>query len=445
MYALELIARPETAMIAAGPHGDLSAGQLGADVATLAEQLAPARFLINRCEDRYWFAASFLAAALRGQITLLPGQRTDEAADALRRDHRDTREIADHEQARDQHVALVAGGNGSARAGALASDQIVARAFTSGSTGAPQAHDKPWGLLCQGRATHGELLALPGAELGLVATVPSWHMYGFEWALLLATAHPVTLWCGPSFFPQDVARATAQLAQSTPATVLVTTPVHLRALLKSLPDALPLHRVVSATAPLDPEQAKTLEARHRAEVLEIYGCSEIGSLASRRTASDAHWSFFPEFAVQREGERLHVQASALPGPVTLADRFAPTPGNRYELLGRTADLVKIGGKRESLSRLNRELCALPGVVDGVFYDPEQLGLPGTGRLGALVVAPQSTVSELKSALAGRIDPVFQPRPLTLVQALPRTGTSKLPRAALRQAVIDSVGGAPVGA
>jgi acyl-coenzyme A synthetase/AMP-(fatty) acid ligase len=49
-----------------------------------------------------------------------------------------------------------------------------------------------------------------------------------------------------------------------------------------------------------------------------------------------------------------------------------------------------------------------------------------------VVAPGQTSEALMNALRQRIDPVFLPRPLCIVDALPRSDTGKLPRHALKQ-------------
>ena len=46
------------------------------------------------------------------------------------------------------------------------------------------------------------------------------------------------------------------------------------------------------------------------------------------------------------------------------------------------------------------------------------------------VAPDGDPAAILHALRQRIDPVFLPRPLILVEALPRNDTGKLPRAAL---------------
>jgi len=56
------------------------------------------------------------------------------------------------------------------------------------------------------------------------------------------------------------------------------------------------------------------------------------------------------------------------------------------------------------------------------------------RLGALVEAPGHDEADILALLRQRIDPVFLPRPLRIVEALPRNATGKLPRQALLDAL-----------
>jgi acyl-coenzyme A synthetase/AMP-(fatty) acid ligase len=56
--------------------------------------------------------------------------------------------------------------------------------------------------------------------------------------------------------------------------------------------------------------------------------------------------------------------------------------------------------------------------------------PGEGRLRAYVVAPGRSAEEIMAGLRARIDPAFLPRPLSLVEELPRNAVGKLPRDAL---------------
>jgi acyl-coenzyme A synthetase/AMP-(fatty) acid ligase len=107
-------------------------------------------------------------------------------------------------------------------------------------------------------------------------------------------------------------------------------------------------------------------------------------------------------------------------------------GGEFLLHGRTADLVNVAGKRSSFAYLNTQLNAIPGVDDGAFFLRElaSAGRTGVTRLAAVVVAPTLSAAELTEQLRQRIDPVFLPRPLLLVDRLPRNATGKLPQAAL---------------
>jgi acyl-coenzyme A synthetase/AMP-(fatty) acid ligase len=69
------------------------------------------------------------------------------------------------------------------------------------------------------------------------------------------------------------------------------------------------------------------------------------------------------------------------------------------------------------------------VHDGVFYLRER-----ATRLGALVVAPGLTARAVRAALRQHIDAAFLPRPLHLVEALPRNESGKLTREALLELV-----------
>ena len=107
---------------------------------------------------------------------------------------------------------------------------------------------------------------------------------------------------------------------------------------------------------------------------------------------------------------------------------------RFLLRGRTQDLVNVAGKRGSLAFLNHQLGAIPGVVDAFFYLPEEsasYSATGIVRLAALAVAPGLTATEIIRELRKRVDPVFLPRPLLLVEQIPRNSTGKLPLALLK--------------
>jgi acyl-coenzyme A synthetase/AMP-(fatty) acid ligase/3-hydroxymyristoyl/3-hydroxydecanoyl-(acyl carrier protein) dehydratase len=189
--------------------------------------------------------------------------------------------------------------------------------------------------------------------------------------------------------------------------------------------------VIASTMPLDADLARAVERDWHAPVHEIYGCTEGGILAVRRANVATRWTPAAglTFAVAGDGSAT-VSGGHLSGTLTLSDRLRADGAGGFELIGRAADLVKIGGKRGSLAALTRELLALSGVEDGVVFLPDD----AAPRVAALAVAPGREVDDLRRELAQRIDAAYLPRPLLLVDALPRNAAGKLPLPALREVV-----------
>lgn len=401
----------------------ISVSQFCGDIEALKQTLPKADYLVNLCQDRYSFTITFFAALANRQTTLLPAKRDATDARLLAEKYGDCAVVSDQTgESADLHIDFEPGSNGDAASPSCLSDHIAAIAFTSGSTGEPQAHAKSWGLLNAWRNVHFQYLPDAATPRGLVATVPSWHMYGLEWAMLLPTVAPLTTYYGLDFYPQDVMNAIAAFSQPA---ILVSTPVHLHALTRTTNPAENLAAVLCATAPLDKALTDLVEQHFATELFEIYGCSEIGSLAYRYPSRLSSWTFFDCFDLNFEAPNVTVSHAQLPEPVTLTDAFEKDDDDGYRLLGRATDIIKVGGKRESLANLNSILTRIPGVTDGIIFLPESLGLPKTGRLVALVVAPSLEVSVIRSALGRQIDSSFLPRPIRLVQELPRDRTSKL--------------------
>jgi acyl-coenzyme A synthetase/AMP-(fatty) acid ligase len=433
-----IIERPADDVFAVVDQQAITAGQFCADVAAAMPQLPDTRHVINLCQSRYGFMVAFFAVAVSGRINLLPGQRTAAGLQGLSADFPDSVVLTDSpDYGNAVQLKVSPGAHGRAPIPVIDDTAVVALPFTSGSTGEPQAHPKTWAMFADWRNVHWrhvpESLRAPAL---LIATVPAWHMYGLEWSLLVPTIAPWTVYCGPDFYPQDVLGAMDSHAGHS---VLVTTPLHLRALVRARAPAQPVLMVVCATAPLEASLVATAETNLRTHIHEIYGCSEIGSLAWRNPSAGPDWQFFDCFEPGLGDSGVVIDHPYLPAAVTLPDVFTPGERGGYRLLGRTADIVKVGGRRESLSGLNTQLVSTPGIVDGVFYDPETYGLPATGRLGAVVVAPGLDAREVRRRLAGQMDAVFLPRPMFLVDELPRDNTSKLKRDAL-QALLERLHG-----
>lgn len=400
-------------------------------VATLAERLPDGRYLINRCHTRYGFCTTLIAAALRGQTCLLPGH--DHSSAILDPAYADARTASDDPSAAaDLLVPLQPLTVGGRIPSVISAQYPLAIVFTSGSTGQPQPHIKTWGSLWHASRRIDKYLLDGIDSASIVATVPMHHMYGLETTVALPLAsHHAAVDTRP-VFPEDVRRTLVTV--STPR-VLITAPVHIRALLEARVKLPQLARIISATAPLPLDLARRAEAVFSAPVFEIYGCTEAGSIASRRSVNGSLWTPLRGLRVSQVDGRSVVSGDYLDKPVPLHDQLQLQDSNdgSFMLIGRSDDVVKVGGKRASLADLTYKLLSIPGVIDGVVFQPDDADKTVIlRRLAALVVAPRLSENEILTAFSHLIDPVFLPRPLRRVEDLPRNATGKLPHDALKE-------------
>jgi acyl-coenzyme A synthetase/AMP-(fatty) acid ligase len=181
------------------------------------------------------------------------------------------------------------------------------------------------------------------------------------------------------------------------------------------------------------------ERRFGAPLLEIYGSTETGQIASRRTVETQEWQLWPEVGLSIEDGSAWARGGHVEDTTAMGDVLELTRPGYFLLHGRTEDLINIAGKRGSLGYLNHHLNAIPGVIDGVFFvrDEERNSAGGVTRLAAFVVAPGLDAALVLRRLRERIDPVFLPRPLLFVERLPRAASGKLAREALQSLVANA--------
>jgi len=409
----------------------LSRRQYLADVQALAHELPPAGPMLNVTADRYRFAVGLGAAMLRGQTNLLPPNHTSDMVARLRSAFATTYCLADEQSPNVdlptiRHPASHAPIESAAEVPCIDADTVTAQVLTSGSTGAPVPHLKRFGLLVRNAAAEAERLAehlvRPRlAGVSLVATVPSQHMYGFESTVLMGLLCGAAFDTGRPFYPADIARA---LARTPRPRMLVTTPFHLKMLLESGVAVPPLDLTVCATAPLAPQLAARAESVLGAPLMEIYGCTEAGQVATRRTTAGPEWRTYRDLRLAGDGEQTIVDGGHVPQPTPLADVLDVIDAQRFRLLGRSNDLINVAGKRSSISHLNYHLNTIEGVHDGAFWLPSDDA--DVVRLVAFVVAPQLSREQILGALRQRVDAAFLPRRIVSVPSLPRDPTGKLP-------------------
>lgn len=434
---VRLLARKPGDIVALCKSRPVAMEEFLAQVAGLAGMLPDAGPVINICEDRYHFLVGFAAALSRGLTTLLPPSPLDEAVHAIWRSWRGSCVLIDEpRRALDAPVVnFDASVTGPIVNPAIPGSLLAAVAFTSGTTGSSVPQAKSWQSLV-GSMEINLRYYYPVAPVPVVvvSTVPPQHMYGFETTILSALRGQVTMHDGRPFYPANVATA---LREAPAPRVLVSTPVHLRALVASGLAFPQLARVLSATAPLETDLANEVEGAFGCEVTEIYGCTEVGSMAWRRPEYGQNWRFFEGFHANVRDGSTEIVAAHLQSAVRLPDCIEFDADGGFKLVGRDSDIVKIGGKRTSLAEVTRLIMAIPGVDDAVvFRAPDATD---NTRLAALIVARDGSMdrSGVRAALMPVLDPVFIPRPMHFVSVLPRGPTGKLQRDALLQVFAEA--------
>ncbi len=457
----------------------ISADQLVQRAKHLAQRLPAVGRPIVLCQDRLLFTTALLAVWLRGQNALLPPNGLATTLQQLpagpgaayvlidapllnQADASGLLQIGVSWNAEDPaylqpappltatHAPPIAPQLATDGLPSLHTTQEVVCLLTSGSTGAPQPHSKRFGPLVANidaaAQRLAQLLERPNLHgLTLVATVPPQHSYGLESSVLLALLGGAAFEAGRPFYPADIAAALAAVPQPR---ALVTTPFHLKALLLSGTPLPAVDLVLSATAPLSPQLAAQAEAAMGARLVEIYGCTEAGQVASRRTTAGETWQTLGDLSIHREAltpdvhalteeanERFIVQGGHVTEPTPLADVLVLQDAQHFRLLGRANDLIHVAGKRSSLAHLNFQLNRIVGVDDGAFWLPETddaQALEAVQRPVAFVVAPSLSASAIIAALRQQLDAAFVPRRVVHVAALPRVETGKLTAGALRE-------------
>lgn len=408
------------------------------DVHTLAERIPDTAHALNLCKDRYWFAVTLFACISRRILTVLPNAVAPEIIAELGREYPDLVCVSDQPSVPHSLPYLQAGSHCISPGGAILevpvvpADQQIVCVYTSGSTGKPRGHIKTFGRIYQcAKAEAARIWPIAGGPCPVLGTVPFQHMYGLESTIFLPLLGGGQLSSRLPFFPADMLAALAELPAPC---LLVTTPFHLRKLVDTGIAFPPVAAIVSATAPLSSELAVKVENRLGAPVMEIYGSTETGQIATRQPVQEAEWQLYDGIMLEQDHGTITASGGHLEGPQVLNDVLELHGSNRFRLLGRNSDMVNVAGKRSSLAYLNQIIVNLPGISDGVFCIPQTGPEKEATRLAAFVVAPGLRAQDIQAALLQKLDPVFLPRPIFFVDALPRDGNGKIPASAMAELI-----------
>jgi len=306
--------------------------------------------------------------------------------------------------------------------------------FTGGSTGKPKVWSKtPRNMLAEARY-QADIYGISPDDIFL-STVPPQHIYGLLFSVLIPLISSARVLEGVYTFPGEILRT----AKEHRASILVSVPVHYR-VLKS--DDLQQHNfrmAFSSAGVLDKGDAAYFHEKTGLDIIEIYGSTETGGIATRRRVKDGD-SWHPLDIVEWKilDERLHVRSHfispTLPrnadGFFVTADCAVPDANQRFILRGRVDDIVKIGGKRVDLAAVQSKIKLIPGVRDAVV-----VSLPtGKGRQNELaaLVATHLDVLQLRRQIAAVSESYAVPKRIIVIEEIPVTSTGKYDRTGIER-------------
>lgn len=312
--------------------------------------------------------------------------------------------------------------------------------FTSGSSGQAKAIEK---TLQQFQLEIEVLEEAWGECLGdaqVMATVSHQHIYG----LLFRILWPLS--AGRSFYSEMFLSPEPLLkVVEGKRCYWVASPAQLKRLdeLTSWQQIAKLNVIFSSGGALPVKAATQIYQHSRHKVLEIYGSSETGGVAWRKSVDDVLWTTFDgiEISVDASGQ------SYLSSPYILEtarykmdDNIKLQENSQFELLGRFDRIIKIEEKRLSLDELEIALSNSEWV-----YQSHTFLIQGKrDRIAAVLVLTQSgqqyfeqygraiLTKQLRKQLMGRFETVVLPKKWLILAALPRTAQDKINRNLLLQ-------------
>lgn len=351
-------------------------------------------------------------------------------------------------------------------------DDLAVILYTSGTTGRPKG-----AMISHGNLTSNAqaLCAVWGLEPGdvLLHTLPIFHIHGLFVALNTAMMNGSEVLFLPKFDASEVRRLLPR------ASIMMGVPTFYTRLLGDpefgAGDCRNVRLFISGSAPLTPETFRAFETRTGHRILERYGMSEAGMIASNPLAGErlAGTVGYPLPGVEirvTDGARVLPAGEAgvveVRGPnvfkgywrspektaaafreggwFSTGDVGFLSVDGRLTLSGRAKDLIIVGGYNVYPKEIEEVLDALPGVAESAVIGVPHVDM-GEGVVAILVpangsaAAPPLTDEELRSAVS-ILARFKQPRRFVWSDALPRNAMGKVQKAALRERHAKEFGG-----
>ena len=306
------------------------------------------------------------------------------------------------------------------------------RIFTGGSTGSPQVWSKTAENIFSEALFLARYFKITEKDC-IVATVPPYHIYGLLFSVVLPLVSGAGVVAATPSFPADIAAA----AREHGATILAAVPAHYRALRETPLADSSVRLAVSSAGMLEREDSLAFFHNNGVGVVEVYGSTETGGIATRnRAAGEEYFTPFPTVDWKLTAGRLAVRSPYISADLPLMDDGYFLTADRVDvcdrgflLQGRADGVTKVGGRRVDLEEIRMLIKKEPGVIDCVVQ-----ALPETGgrghRIGALIQGREINMQLLKKTLAESLEPYALPRNYSIIDRIPIKENGKYDREAI---------------
>ena len=309
--------------------------------------------------------------------------------------------------------------------------------LTSGSTGDPKATVKTCGVIADELGVLRDLHAAGPSDCYYCA-VPWVHIYGLLNGFLLPLSVGASIMAPGAFLPHE---AIGLIKRSS---VFLGVPIQYKAMTEiGDPGGGPLRLSFSSGAQLSSELAGRFKELTGISITEIYGSTEMGSVAVRRNPDEKGWDVFPlirwkagednELLIQSPlAETPEGQGPGLGGEPQDAwyasgDSIRVLEHGKFELAGRKSDIIKVGGRRVSAREIEEALHRT-GLFSDAAVAPFYSQSTCSEKIGAIVVLHEGGDADRRAIRkkCRELLPSFKvPDKIVFVEKIPRTLTGKV--------------------
>lgn len=320
---------------------------------------------------------------------------------------------------------------------------IALEIYTSGSAGEPKAITKTIDQL------ERELEALESQwpsqqDCVVLATVSHQHLYGVTFRLLW----PFSVGQPFARFSCEYSEDIFHQAQHYSTFSLISSPSHLARMNTAVNGDTLTDRcryLISSTAPLARADSINVSQLLNTQVREIYGSSETGAMAWRIQSdndNDALWQALPKVELNSTSDGTLSVMSPYLGTrqaLNLPDRVMFHQNGSFELIGRVDNIVKVEGKRVSLTAIEKLLLTNDWVkqAKALILDRRRvetavvIKLTEFGQQQLNSQGRKSIIKNIKNGLVDHFEAVVLPRRWRFVEQMPYNVQGKVPMGALQ--------------